>query len=539
MRISMATALSLVALAFAGGKGAAQLDGSWTLTVNGRSVRANADGTFLVSNIAAADQFGPAGPGSAPDFVSDEPVRLTGVSNVGGVTRYVYSEPFVFRSGETFVVDGLTFTTVPPPVPVSLDLSFSSVSLEVGKPVQASVIAALANGTELDVTRAGSWTLYRTSAPSIATIDENGTVVGLRAGSAFLTAQNEGAVAVRRIVVTDPRDPLTTVVGFVELGDGRRVSGAEVRIVGLPQVAVSDKTGAYRIPLVPTLGVPELNIRAEAKIKGEVFLGTEPGVRPNPGGLTDAGIIVLDETGGFGPMILSGMDPEDHGSGVGGAGWQMIQDVVRFAVEESVISANPSRVVQLGGSQSNAAILRSAVEPLGYTVTHMMSSDILGVDFLEFDTVYMPTSSADVSGGMTVQEVGFVNDRGADVIDYINSGGGLVAFSQNTPNGYQWFPLGGLFVSEPTGTGIELTTEGEFILSPSATAVLPFHNAFTGPPGFFGLDVLARESDGDRLPLIIGGIAFITTATADQKPELEHHSARRLRQPAHHAADRK
>jgi hypothetical protein len=54
----------------------------------------NPDGTFRIPNISAADEFGPGGPGTRPDFVSDDFVRLTGFSDAGGTTTYCFSEPF-------------------------------------------------------------------------------------------------------------------------------------------------------------------------------------------------------------------------------------------------------------------------------------------------------------------------------------------------------------------------------------------------------------------------------------------------------------
>ncbi len=55
---------------------AAQLDESWTLTVNGQTVQANPDGSFRIQNISAEDSFGPGGPGTRPDFLSDDFLRL-------------------------------------------------------------------------------------------------------------------------------------------------------------------------------------------------------------------------------------------------------------------------------------------------------------------------------------------------------------------------------------------------------------------------------------------------------------------------------
>ena len=315
-----------------------------------------------------------------------------------------------------------------------------------------------------------------------------------------------------QIVVIDANDPLTTIVGFVEFEDGLPAGGAEISILGLPNETATFADGSYVLPGVPTFGVPDYTIRAETEVAGETFLGTAADVSPVPDGLTDAGVIVLGETGGFGPIIVSGMDPEDHGSSVGGAGWQMIQDIVFFVVENSALTPDPGKIAHLGGSSSVFSITQSAVTPLGYTIDHIQGTEILAVDFLNYDCVYMPTASADISGGLSQTELGYINQRGPEIIDFVNAGGGLAAFAQNLSGGFEWFPLGGLdTVNLGAGgsTGITVTKEGAFILSPSATAVEPFHQAFVGPPGFFGLDVLALESGGQQRPLIIGGLAII------------------------------
>ena len=48
------------------------LDETWTVTVNGQSVNVDPNGFFKIPNIPATDQFGAGGPGTAPDFLSDE-----------------------------------------------------------------------------------------------------------------------------------------------------------------------------------------------------------------------------------------------------------------------------------------------------------------------------------------------------------------------------------------------------------------------------------------------------------------------------------
>ncbi len=40
---------------------------SLRVTIKGQTVTVDSDGTFIVPNISAADQFGAGGPGAAPD----------------------------------------------------------------------------------------------------------------------------------------------------------------------------------------------------------------------------------------------------------------------------------------------------------------------------------------------------------------------------------------------------------------------------------------------------------------------------------------
>ncbi|KAA3615201.1 MAG: hypothetical protein DWQ01_00315 [Planctomycetota bacterium] len=488
------------------------LDDSWVVSVNGQTVPVDPDGTFNVANVAALDEFGSSGPGSPPDFLSDEFFRLSGTSTRGGVTRYVFSDPFQIQQGETIKIPGITVTETAPLSIATLEAEVLDPVLSVaGQQTQMSVVATLSDGSQRDVSFRSEWTLYRTSNPQVVSVDENGIVAAVGDGLAFITATNDGATAVAQVAVS-LSSAVTDVVGFVMDESGNPVANASVSIIGLPGESTSQSDGSYLLSGMPTAGIPTYTIRARKVDGGTFFSGTEPGVKPVPGGLTDAGIIVVSEFGGgFGPIILSGMDPEDHGSWVGGAGWQMIQDIVYFVTSESVLSANPNRVVQLGGTSSNVNILISAVNPLGFVVDHFRGSDIAGVNFFDYDCIYMPTSDHDISGGISDEDLDHINQRGPDIIDFVNTGGGLAAFSNNHEGGYDWFPLGGIQTTEVGGSCLVVTPEGELILSPSATAVVPFHTAFIGPPGFFGLDVLAEECAGDQRALIIGGFADISS----------------------------
>ncbi len=214
-----------------------------------------------------------------------------------------------------------------------------------------------------------------------------------------------------------------------------------------------------------------------------------------------------------GPLILSGMDPEDHGS----AGVTMISDILAFVVNNSTLGAGTDIAMLggdtggIGGSSADASVIAAA---LGFTLTHFDTPAAIAgapAGFAGFNAIYMPTSSLDISNGITQNETNAVNARGAEIVDFVNAGGGLAAFANRLTDGYGWFPLGGItiedFGSGSSGTGIVTTSAGDLILSASATDVSPFHAGFTGPPGLFGLDILATEDASPFTPLIIGGDA--------------------------------
>jgi len=227
--------------------------------------------------------------------------------------------------------------------------------------------------------------------------------------------------------------------------------------------------------------------------------------------LTVAAVTLSVSVAQAGPIILSGMDPEDHGA----AGETMISDILDNVVSgatnngaagtgDNILMFGPAG--GLGASATNASTIAAG---LGYTMTVVSTVAGIGAQSLAgFDAIYMPTSISDVSSGLTDAQVHAINARSADIISFVNAGGGLAAFAQNVDHGYGWFPLGGLLTTDLGSggvNGLELTALGATILSPSATAVEPFHTTFDGPAGFFGLSVLADETATTNRALIIGG----------------------------------
>ena len=195
----------------------------------------------------------------------------------------------------------------------------------------------------------------------------------------------------------------------------------------------------------------------------------------------------------------------------------MVRDIMNFIVKNSAVHQAPSKIVMFGGTAAVGNTARSIATGLGFTLTQVTGGGITTADLdpvtTPYDAIYMSTTSDETSGGLSQADLNLVNARSTSLIAFVNKGGGLASFSQNLSGGYAWFPLGGLTTvnlnSEGNTSGITVTEDGAFILSSTATAVQPFHQGFTGPAGFFGLKVLAKQSTGLQRALIIGGLADI------------------------------
>ncbi|MHC4953277.1 MAG: beta strand repeat-containing protein [Planctomycetota bacterium] len=265
------------------------IDENWTLTVNGQTVTPNPDGTFSITNIAAPDLFGPGGPGTAPDFLSDDFQRLTGIGVVDGTTYYCFSEPFQIENNVTFEVGEITITTTPPPLPEYMRIFADQSAIEITDTLQLQVIGYMGTGTQDDLTDRDTWTVYRTSNTDIAEVDEDGLITGNAEGVAFITAINNGATAVIRIdVVQSTVD--TTVEGFVQLEDGSPLDGANVS-TSFGGNVLTDSTGFFSLDVTLPTGAT-VSILANGDDSGTDVTGGVSDLPVVPDGITDAGIIV-------------------------------------------------------------------------------------------------------------------------------------------------------------------------------------------------------------------------------------------------------
>ncbi len=161
--------------------------------------------------------------------------------------------------------------------------------------MQASVNANLNDGTSEDATLATSWTTYRSSNPNVVVIDGDGLVLGVEAGTAFITATNDSAASVRQVVVSSVDAPLTELTGFVAIEEtGELVPNAVVEAVGTPFSGLTDFSGRFSIPNVDGSVFPQLQlvVALDSTSPGVPLLATKV-VEPSSEPFTDVGILSL------------------------------------------------------------------------------------------------------------------------------------------------------------------------------------------------------------------------------------------------------
>lgn len=257
---------------------------TWTVTIGGQSAPVNADGTFLVPNVVAADV-------NPVNFEGDDPMRLFATGQIGGETWYAFSDWFRVRSGVTTRVPNLTFTRTPPPAVRTLALSTNrAVFTSLSQSGQLTPTATLNDGRSVTVPSVADWTVYRTSNPAVARVDQDGRITPIGVGRALLTASNDGVTAVVSVFVDLGRT--TIVEGLVRDENGVSVGGAVVRISGLTQSVLSDAQGRFQFPDVPAER-GAITVLARGLVNGVPLAGVAAGLTPRGGMITDAGILIL------------------------------------------------------------------------------------------------------------------------------------------------------------------------------------------------------------------------------------------------------
>lgn len=261
-----------------------QLDSSCTIRVGAWIGGVGSDGSWRISNIA----------------VLPDPMRAEATCSRPDVTLYGASAFFDILNGQVIAVDHIPLSPTPVPGVVSLSTPPNPVNLNLssGSPTaQLSVTANFSNGGAAEVAARSQGTGYRSSNPAIASVGLNGLVTGVSPGTAYITATNQGATTVKKVTVA--RDfTSTTVEGFVQLPDGTGVNDAIVRATLGVETMTSGSganAGHFSFALIDSPVEAQIVLRVLADVGNEAYL-EERVIIPVANGITDAGIVVLDDT---------------------------------------------------------------------------------------------------------------------------------------------------------------------------------------------------------------------------------------------------
>lgn len=233
--------------------------------------------------------------------------------------------------------------------------------------------------------------------------------------------------------------------------------------------------------------------------------------------------------GASGFVVVSGDDADDFGHcsynpssayNCGGT----YPTLLKRAVDTSSIVGQPILAIGVNSSYARTALTNwnnPANGGPGVAITHISSSSAIASAILtDYSVIYIPSYSDHTSGGITNTELGYLSGRQGDIADYVNvHGGSVLALTEaNASNGWGWLPVP--LTTANTSFLLATPTAELIAISPGTTDAnmdhCCYHNVFTGPAGYSGLDVLAVRSDGnatyDGLPVILGGLGTILTA---------------------------
>lgn len=234
-----------------------------------------------------------------------------------------------------------------------------------------------------------------------------------------------------------------------------------------------------------------------------------------------------------GPVFVSGDDAEDHCEGTKCGG--LYAAALKSMVELSRSPGSGILAIDMG-NQDAVDGLNSWNDPANggpnVSITTVAGAAISSVDFANFDVIFVPSSESDGDDPLAMSNASLVllNARQADIVNFVNNlGGGLMALTEQDadPNlAFGFLPIPLQFQNidyidaEPTAALAAL--------APGATGTNidhnNWHNVWTGPPGFGGLEVLAvtpevLDGDGKPAAAILGGAQVVLRGQIDLTPD--------------------
>ncbi len=261
-----------------------RLNESWTVTIGNQTVYANLDGSFLVPSITVVDNNN--------DMQSDELIRVFAVGRKpDGSRQYAASTHFRLVQGETYFVDALIYSDIPPVGFVQSIRVEGPSELTIVKMAPVSTFITLQTGDEEPAQTADQGTTYRSSNPTIVTVDENGLLEALAPGSVSIIAMNGGAAGVRSVRVMGTQTT-TTIQGFVQLPDGASAPGASVQFTD-GSSTVADLIGRFEFQVTSSQLLETIQATTSFSDGMDEYVGRSASLPVVPHRITDVGIIVL------------------------------------------------------------------------------------------------------------------------------------------------------------------------------------------------------------------------------------------------------
>lgn len=248
------------------------------------------------------------------------------------------------------------------------------------------------------------------------------------------------------------------------------------------------------------------------------------------GGTNDTLVIepgpTLPPVGGItqGPVFIDGGDRDSHGSytgvlptGSNNDGWLFIEQAIDF-VGSGVFNGAPNDILAIGvtggtGSGTANGALTFAAGENGYGVTYVTTpAAIAAVNFNLYKMIYVPSNEPNTSGGINGANLDALAARTADIQAFVRNGGGLVAQTDADADvaapanplrvPFDWLEIPNPFSIIDFGAGgingvlrktPEAIAAGFTISDTALTNGIPYHNVFTGPLGFNGLDIFVLD----------------------------------------------
>lgn len=181
-------------------------------------------GTTTTMTAEVRDQFGALFAGKSPAWTSSAPAIASVNATSGVVTGVALGTATI-----TATVDGKTGTATasvfPPPVK-SIVVGALPAAIVAGQSFTLTAAPKDRNGADL----AGRVVTWTSSATRVATVDANGKVTTLSAGSVTITATSEGVVATTPVVVAAPAG--TTLASISAITPATLTPGATATITG-------------------------------------------------------------------------------------------------------------------------------------------------------------------------------------------------------------------------------------------------------------------------------------------------------------------